>query len=215
MNIAHAYKSMKTNSSMRSIVFKKGIEEDFQETNRGKNIRKVNEKKKPKKINRTKDLEVITYEDKYDGEEDKKNKSTQKLFYYTFHNEVDSQKNELIQLFQNSNHKMIHFYTSGLRIVNTTNGAIMMKKGYPVFILVKRKDSLEHNKNGRADHDCLEWLMTHHNNVNLRGSEKSGFSEKYVTVGAHGSHFEKGFHIKKLKGKHKEFFEPYLKKMVW
>ena len=107
---------------------------------------------------------------------------------------------------------MINLYSSGLRVVDTVDGAIMTKHGHPVFILVKRIDALQHNNNGRADYETLEWLMKHNNNVNVRGTAKSGFSEKYVTVGAHGSHFEKGMHIKKLSGKNKEFHEPYLKK---
>ena len=107
---------------------------------------------------------------------------------------------------------MINLYSSGLRVVDTVNGAIMTKLGHPIFILVKRIDALQHNNNGRADYETLEWLMKHNNNVNVRGTAKSGFSEKYVTVGAHGSHFETGMHIKKLSGKNKEFHEPYLKK---
>ena len=108
---------------------------------------------------------------------------------------------------------MINLYNSGLKIVDTVGGAIMTNRcGHTVLILVKRNDALIHNNNGRADYESLEWLMKHHNNVNIRGSAKTGYSEKYVTIGAHGSHFQQGIHIKKLIGKNKEFHEPHLKK---
>jgi hypothetical protein len=214
MNIAYTYKSMETNSSKRSIIWKKGMEENYLNTINDINIKKHHRKPNKKKLSRLQELEVITIHDTLDKNQyyNAKSNSIIKNYYYTFHDESDINKNELDSLFLNEKNNMINLYKSGFRIVDTTDGAIMMIKNSPIFILVKRKDALEHNNNGRADFETLEWLMKYNNNINSRGSEKSGFSEKYVTIGAHGSHFEKGIHIKKLKGKEAEFHEPHLKK---
>lgn len=215
MNIAHAYKTTNTNSSKRTVVHKKGMEENFG------NISNGNHYKNKHKTTKLNNLDQITIENDYiiNVEHDtiqKKMKtncnSSTKNYYYTFHDKNDTNKNELNQLFLDSNNNMIDFYTSGMDVVDTYDGAITSDNDYPLFILVQRDDALLHQSNGRADYDCLEWLMDHHNNLNIRGNEKSGFSKKYVTVGAHGSHFKKGLHIKKLKGKRVEFHEPYLKK---
>ena len=213
MDMAHAYKSMKTSSSRRTIVYKHGMEVEFKRTIKGEIIiSKSKNIKMKKKFNKIKGLEIIPYEASFDMNNDIIGKSKNKIYYYTFHKDNDAKKKELEQLFNNNVNQMINLYSSGLRVVDTVDGAIMTKHGHPVFILVKRIDALQHNNNGRADYETLEWLMKHNNNVNVRGTAKSGFSEKYVTVGAHGSHFEKGMHIKKLSGKNKEFHEPYLKK---
>ena len=205
LDIAHAYKSEKTVSSKKTIVFKKVMENNFQENLKGKYIlNKKKKRNKKKKLKKIQELQIIPYDA---VDDDSKGKNLTPTYYYTFYDD------ELSALFAEKKNRMINLYNSGLRLVDTVDGAIMTNHGgHAVFILVKRSDALRHNNNGRADSESLQWLMKHHNNVNIRGSAKSGFSEKYVTIGAHGSHFKQGIHIKKLSGKNKEFHEPYLKK---
>jgi hypothetical protein len=215
MNIAHAYKSMKTNSSKRSIVFKSGMEHNYLDVIKGDNDNNKNHLKAIyKNLSKQLELEIIPIDDEIDKNQyyNAESDSVTNNYYYTFHDEKDSNKNELNPLYLNKNNNLINLFDTGFRLVDTNDGAIMMKNDNPIFILVKRNDAIEHNNNGRADYETLEWIMKHHCNIKSRGTERSGFSENYFTIGAHGSHFERGIHIKKLIGKGVEIHEPHLKK---
>jgi hypothetical protein len=167
-----------------------------------------------KNLSKQLELEIIPIDDEIDKNQyyNAESDSVTNNYYYTFHDEKDSNKNELNPLYLNKNNNLINLFDTGFRLVDTNDGAIMMKNDNPIFILVKRNDAIEHNNNGRADYETLEWIMKHHCNIKSRGTERSGFSENYFTIGAHGSHFERGIHIKKLIGKGVEIHEPHLKK---
>ena len=156
MNFAHAYKSMKTNSSKKSIVFKSGMEKNYLDTINGhNNFKKHHLKALNKKLLKQQELEQIPIIDEIDKNQyyDVESNNNINNFYFIFHDEIDSNKNELDPLYLNKNNNMIIFFESGLCLVDTKDGAIMMKNNNLIFILVKRKDAIEHNNNGRADYD--------------------------------------------------------------
>ena len=151
MNIAHAYKSMKTNSSKRSIVFKSGMEQNYLDIINGDDDNNKNHRKAIyKDLSKQLELDMIPIDDEIDKNQYYNTESDSIInnYYYTFHDEKDINKNELDPLYLNKNNNMINLFESGFRIVDTNDGAIMMKNNNPIFILVKRKDAIEHNNMG-------------------------------------------------------------------
>ena len=79
INIAHAYKSMKTSSSKITIVFKHGMEVDLKQTLDGNNITtKSKNIKMKKKLSKIKGLEITPYLASYDMNNDIIGKSKKK-----------------------------------------------------------------------------------------------------------------------------------------
>ena len=71
MDMAHAYKSMKTSSSRRTIVYKHGMEVELKLTIKGEIIiSKSKNIKMKKKFNKIKGLEIIPYEVSFDMNND-------------------------------------------------------------------------------------------------------------------------------------------------
>ena len=117
LDIAHAYKSEKTVSSKKTIVFKKVMENNFQENLKGKYIlNKKKKRNKKKKLKKIQELQIIPYDA---VDDDSKGKNLTPTYYYTFHDENDAQKKELSPLFEEKKNRMINLYNSGLRLVDT------------------------------------------------------------------------------------------------
>ena len=100
LDIAHAYKSEKTVSSKKTIVFKKVMENNFQENLKGKYIlNKKKKRNKKKKLKKIQELQIIPYDA---VDDDSKGKNLTPTYYYTFYDD------ELSPLFAEKKNRMIN-----------------------------------------------------------------------------------------------------------
>ena len=223
--IAHMYKDKKSTGAERSRIGNNHQVENFHVATHGD----VGSKKKWRRRNKKKrKINTMVCFGKYYSKGDNKNdeeivinmeKVMNKTFYYNFYISKATKRSnpnllELKPLFDDNNIHMINIIDSGLEIINETNGAIMTRDDYPVFLLVPRLSAITKNNNSRADYDNLMWLLNNHSNVNIRGKKHTGHSTQYATAGAHSSNFRKGIHIKKLHADIHKLHEPYLQKWL-
>lgn len=88
----------------------------------------------------------------------------------------------------------------GLDIQDNILGSKLMETDcVPIYIHVPREDVVKHSSSSHGDVQAIKKLLLEHNNINVRGSKRTGVSYQYATFGVHAQRFGGGLSMKSAK----------------